>query len=122
MLTAPPILVHKTRPLLVLLLFAWASAAPGDASARSTLGVPLPKGAKAEGEHRYRCRQDFASTVQFLERRLSKPGARVEFERMIDLPDVIAAHATSPSAKTRWSGINVSRYGGHTWIFVIKRE
>lgn len=122
MLTSPPALVHKTRPLLVLFCFGLLSAAPSDASARSVLGVPLPKGAQREGEHRFRVRQDYASTVQFLERRLSRKGAKVKFTRVIDLPDVIAAHAESPSAKTAWSGVNISRYGGHTWIFVIKRE
>ncbi len=100
---------------LALLLFALPAAAT------TAMGVPLPKGTTAQGEDRYQSPADYPSTIRSIERALARKGVKVRFERVIDLPEVIAAHAPSPSGSTAWSGINVSRYGGHTWIFVIRR-
>lgn len=95
---------------------------PSTAVARDALGVPLPKGVTAQGENRYQSPSDYPSTLKALERNLARKGLKVRFEPVIDLPEVIAAHAEAPSGKTAWSGINVSRYGGKTWIFVIRRD
>lgn len=86
------------------------------------MGVPLPKGATAQGEDRYQSPADYPSTIRSIERALARKGIKVRFERVIDLPEVIAAHAPSPSDSTAWGGINVSRYGGQTWVFVIRRD
>lgn len=95
---------------------------PATAAARDYLGIPLPKESEAQGESRFRVPGDYPSTIKSLERGLARKGTKVRFEPVIDLPEVVAAHAKAPSEKTAWSGINVSRYGGKTWIFVIRRE
>ena len=92
------------------------------ALADTALGVPLPKGSTAQGEDRYQSPSDYLSTIKSVEQALSRKGIKVRFDRVIDLPEVVAAHAPSPSSKTAWSGINVSRYGGKTWVFVIRRD
>jgi len=102
---------------LALLFFLSSTAV-----AREALGVPLPKGSTAQGENRYQSPKDYASTIKSIERALARRGYTVRFEPVIDLPEVIAAHAESPSGKTAWGGINVSRYAGKTWIFVIRRD
>lgn len=110
----------KPLPLLMVIAFAVLSVAL-PARARETLGVPIPSEASSEGESRFKSPWDHQTTVQWLERRLASRGVRVRFDRVLDLPEVFASHAASPSSKTAWSGINVSRYGGSTWIFVIRR-
>ncbi|MCA9538529.1 MAG: hypothetical protein KC620_06545, partial [Myxococcales bacterium] len=64
----------------------------------------------------------YEATLRWMERNLASSGARVRFETVIDLPEVIAAHVEAPNRKTRWTGINVSQYGGAVWIFVIARS
>ncbi len=103
--------------ILVLGLVGAAPAAP-----KGTLGVPLPKGASQLGPSLYRSPLGFSGTVQWIERQLGKKGLRVKFSPLVDLPEVVASHAESPNASTRWSGINVSRYGGSVKVFIIERR
>lgn len=100
---------------LSMLFVASAMAAP------KMLGVPTPPGAKPAEANRVESPLDYRATIRWMERRLSNRKASVSFETIVDLPEVVAAHAVAPSAKTKWSGINVSRYGGKVWIFVIAR-
>jgi hypothetical protein len=93
----------------------------GAAHARDALGVPLPYSAKELGENRFKSSLDVPSTVKWLKRQLRKKGVRVRFRKTIDLPDVVSYHAESPRSRTRWSGINVSEYGGSVVIYVIER-
>lgn len=95
--------------------------ATGALAAPKVLGVPTPPGAKAVETHRVVSSLDYLATIRWLERRLSSRKVSVRFETIVDLPEVVAAHAAAPSRKTKWSGINVSRYGGKVWIFVIAR-
>jgi hypothetical protein len=115
----------KPQPLLMFTALAVLSAAilltARPAQAREALGVPIPSDATGQGPDRFKSPWDHQTTVRWLERRLSSQGAQVRFARVLDLPEVFASHAPSPSAKTAWSGINVSRYQGSTWIFVIRR-
>lgn len=96
--------------------------APMTAAADDVLGVPIPNGSAPQGENRYQSSMDYPATIETIERGLARKGIRVRFEPVIDLPEVVAAHASSPSSKTAWSGINVSRYAGKTWIFAIRRD
>ena len=91
------------------------------ASAKSHLGVPLPPGAKQVSENRFKSTKGFWETIKWMENQFRKRGLRVRFVKTMDLPDVVSSHAGSPKPSTSWVGINVSRYGGSTKIFVIKR-
>lgn len=120
LLICGPRLRDKAHPLLMVIALALASTTV--AQARTAFGVPIPAKARAEGEGRFQSPWDHQATVRWLERKLSRGKDRVRFVRVLDLPEVIASHADSPSHETAWSGVNVSRYGGSTWIFVIRRE
>ena len=85
------------------------------------LGVPIPPGAKHAETNRVESSLDYLATIRWLERRLSSRKVSVKFETLVDLPEVVAAHAAAPSKTSKWTGVNVSRYGGKVWIFVIAR-
>jgi len=110
----------KTRLASAVLALAMFGVAP--VSAKEVLGVILPNGAKELGPNRYRSPLDHAATVSWIKRRMRKIGVRLKFKTAIDLPEVVSAHAESPSGKTRWSGINVSLYDGAVTVFLIERR
>ncbi len=112
-----PVPFRRTLWLYGLIVFFAASAM----AAPKILGVPTPPGARPAETHRVESSLDYLATIRWLERRLSSRKVSVKFETIVDLPEVVAAHAASPSTKTKWSGVNVSRYGGKVWIFVIAR-
>ena len=96
-----------------------ADAAPKSGSA---LGVPVPGGAKRLGPNLFRSPLGYPATIRWIERRLSSKGKAVRFRSVIDLPEVVASHAEAPGPKTKWSGVNVSRYGGSVKVFIIERR
>ncbi len=102
---------------LLLGLAGSAAAAP-----KGALGVPLPNGASRLGPNLFRSPLGYAPTIRWIERQLAQKGKRIEFRQIIDLPEVVAVHAEAPGTRTKWSGINVSRYSGSVKIFVIKRR
>jgi len=112
-----PVPFRRTFWLLGLSIFFATSVM----AAPKVLGVPIPPGAKTAEANRVESSLDYPGTIRWIERRLSNRKTTVKFETIVDLPEVVAAHAASPSTSTKWSGINVSRYGGKVWIFVIAR-
>lgn len=110
------------KPHPLLLGAALTLALAGVARAKDTLGVPLPAGAEQLDRTRFRSPSGYRATVRWLERALARRGLKVRFEPAVDLPEVIAAHAASPDPATRWSGVNVSEYGGSVKIFIIERR
>jgi hypothetical protein len=94
----------------------------GEVRAEEALGLPLPPGAAPMGSHRFRSPLGFDATLEWFERQFKKGGVKFGFEPLIDLPDVASAHAEAPSGKSRWSGFNVSEYGGSVVIFIIERR
>ena len=83
--------------------------------------LPLPPGATEVEAGRYRSPLSYRATLQWFEKHLSSGSSPLTFETLVDLPDVVAAHAESPRAGTPWSGLNVSEFDGNVWIFVIAR-
>jgi hypothetical protein len=57
-----------------------------------------------------------------MEKALSRKGQAVKFRKIIDLPDVVAAHAEAPTSRSKWSGINVAKYRGTVQIFIIRKQ
>ena len=86
---------------------------------RTASGVPLPKGVQEVGERRFASPLSYTKTIRWFERALAKRKRRVKFATIIDLPSVVASHAASPHPGDAWQGINVSRYDGGVWIFII---
>jgi len=82
------------------------------------LGVRLPKGSKSIAQHRFESPLSFERTLRFMKKKLRG----VRFKVVVDLPDVVVAHADAPHKKYRWKGINISFYGGSTKIFFISRD
>lgn len=112
---------HKATPLLRMILPALLFTA-GFAQAKTVSGVPLPGKSKQLAKNRYLSPYPLNETVRWLKKALTKRGQKVRFERVIDLPDVVADHAKSPSGKSKWSDINVSQYGGSVKIFIIPQQ
>ncbi len=84
--------------------------------------VPLPGGVKRLGPNLYRSPLSYTATIQWIERRASSRGKAVRFRSVIDLPEVVASHAEASGPKSKWSGVNVSRYGGSVKVFIIERR
>ena len=61
------------------------------------------------------------ATIRWMERQLTQRGLKGRFKTIVDLPEAVAAHFASSTTRTDWSGVNVARYGGQVWIFVIAR-
>ncbi len=112
-----PLPQRRVWPALLLGAVLLTTPAHGRKSA-----VPLPGGAVELTENLYRSPLGYDATLKWLIRRMAKQGIRLRFERAVDLPDVVAAHAKSPSSRTRWQGLNVSHYAGSTKIFIILRQ
>ena len=110
----------KPHPLLIGVLLG-LTLTPS-AVAAEALGVPLPPGAEKLDRTLFRSPSGYRATVRYLERALAHRGVRVRFETAVDLPEVVAAHADAPHARTAWVGINVAEYGGSVKIFVIERR
>lgn len=115
-------LLPSYRTQFTLLSFLLLMVFAGSATAKQHLGVPLPPGARKLSENRFKAPRGFWETVRWMESQLrKKKGIKVKFDKSLDLPDVVSAHSKSPSAGTRWSGINISEYGGSVKIFIIER-
>lgn len=106
----------------VLLVAFAVGLGSGPVRADEALGLPLPPGASPLGSNRFRSPLGFEATVEWFERHFKKVGTKVRFEPLIDLPDVAAAHAAAPGTSSRWSGLNVSDYGGAVVVFVMERR
>lgn len=104
---------------VALLMATFATLATADARERPL--APLPSGAVKVSDHRYRSPLTYRATLQWYEKNAGAGGKRLNFETLIDLPDVVAAHAESIRADTTWSGLNVSEFEGNVWIFIIAR-
>lgn len=110
------------RPAIspVALLMA-TIAVPTTAAAREKPLAPLPSGATEVSARRYRSPLTYRATLQWYEKNAGAGGKRLNFETLIDLPDVVAAHAESIRADSAWAGLNVSEFEGNVWIFIIAR-
>lgn len=110
------------RPVIspVALLMA-TFVALATAEARVKPLAPLPAGAKEVTVLRYRSPLSYRATLQWYEKNAGAGGKRLTFETLVDLPDVVAAHAESIRADTPWSGLNISEFEGNVWIFIIAR-
>ena len=93
-------------------------------TATSALGKPIglvPPGAVEVAANRFRSPLSYRATLQWYEKRLSRPGKPLNFETLVDLPDVVAAHAAANRDSEAWSGLNVSEFDGNVSIFFIAR-
>ena len=82
---------------------------------------PVPPGAVEVDANRFRSPLSYRATLQWYEKHLSRPGKPVNFETLVDLPDVVAAHAAANRDSDAWSGLNVSEFDGNVLIFFIAR-
>lgn len=106
-----------TRPFALLVTLAVSfGASQGWASP-----APLPGGTVEVATNRFRSPLSYRATMQWLEKSQRGRGNRLNFETLVDLPDVVAAHAPSKLATTTWSGVNISEFEGAVWIFFIAR-
>ncbi len=111
------------RWVLVLLLVPGLVGVASAASKKGgALGVPIPGGASVLGPNLFRSPLGYSATIKWIERRLRSKGKAVRFRSVIDLPEVVASHADAPGPDTKWSGVNVSRYGGSVRVFIIERR
>jgi hypothetical protein len=94
-----------------------AGPTPGMASPQA----PLPPGAKAVETNRFRSPLSYRATLSWYEKHHGRTGHRLTFETLVDLPDVVASHATQKDAKFPYRGLNVSEFEGSVWIFIMAR-
>ena len=102
-------------------LFVTLAVFVGAARVEATPPARLPAGAVEVSTNRYRSPLSHRATVQWLTKTERSRGHRLNFETLVDLPDVVAAYAPSKLATTSWSGVNVSEFEGAVWIFFIAR-
>lgn len=81
----------------------------------------MPGGSEEVSENRFRSRLGFRLTITWLEKALATRGNKLNFEPLVELPDVVAMHGESRLPSTPFFGINVSEFEGSVWIFFIPR-
>ena len=113
MLHNPHPLLKYALPLLLMTQIA---------QAKTVHGVRLPSRCKQLEANQCRSPFPFSATIRWLEKSLRKRGHKVQFRRIVDLPDVIVAHAETQKSQSLWVGINVAQYDGSVKIFIIPRQ
>lgn len=83
--------------------------------------APVPPGAVELETNRFRSPLSYRATLQWFEKHLSRQGKPLHFETLVDLPDVVAAHAAAIRENEAWSGLNVSEFDGNVLFFFIAR-
>ena len=94
-----------------------AAPVPKDASPLA----PIPPGSKSVEANRYRSTLSYRATLAWYEKHHGRNGHRLNFETLIDLPDIVASHATQKDARFPYVGVNVSEFEGSVWIFIMAR-
>ncbi len=104
---------------------AWAVATAlvlmtgGVARAELLDGVQLPDKASKVGERRYRCPQDWESTVKYF--KTVYPTATYPRRTIVNQPGVKAIHIANPSGKG-WAGLNVYEANDEVRVYVVPPE
>jgi len=102
-----------------LLVSVGVAAAPVPKGA--TPLAPIPPGSKSVETNRYRSTLTYRATLAWYEKHHGRSVHRLNFETLVDLPDIVASHATQKDVRFPYVGVNVSEFEGSVWIFIMAR-
>ena len=101
---------------------AWST--PAAAGNPVVHGLTLPRGAKKVGDGRYVSPYDLRHTVKFFRKLFSRQGMwqGKRIRQVMNIPAAKVVHISNSLRKDGWSGVNISRYKGATYIYVLERK
>jgi hypothetical protein len=102
-------------------LFAAMGVAASPGAGYASPLAPIPRGATLVEAHRYRSPLSYRATLAWYEKQHGAGGHRLRFETLVDLPDVVSAHAAQTNPEYPYTGLNVSEFDGGVWIFIMAR-